>query len=69
MDGLTLLNEAQTVGLSVTADGHRLVVRGPQRLGNLARRLLEHKHDVMAALLAAMTEHEADIIRATENGP
>ena len=50
MDGMTLLAEAQEAGLTVLADGDRLVVRGPKSAEKLARRLLQNKAQVMAAL-------------------
>lgn len=50
MDGLTLLTEARSAGLTVTAEGERLVVRGPRLAGELAQRLLSHKADVLDAL-------------------
>jgi len=50
MDCLMLLNEARAVGLVVLADGDRLVVRGPRSADAVARRLLEHKAEVMRAL-------------------
>lgn len=52
MDGMTLLAEARAAGLEVRADGDRLVVRGPRTRENLARSLLAHKPDVMAAIHA-----------------
>ena len=50
MDGLTLLAEARAAGLTVEADGPRLVVRGPKRAATVARRLLDQKRAVMEAL-------------------
>lgn len=50
MDGLTLLSDAAAAGLTVRADGDRLVIRGPRKAEPLARRLLEHKRQVIAAL-------------------
>jgi len=52
MVGLRLLDEARAAGLSVTADGERLVIRGPKRAASVARRLIAGKSDVMAALAA-----------------
>jgi hypothetical protein len=51
MDGLTLLRRAQDAGLAVDVDGNTLVIRGPKRAEHLARLLIEHKLDVMAALV------------------
>lgn len=50
MDGVALLSEARDAGLDVLADGERLVVRGPRRAEPVARMLLDHKADVLAAL-------------------
>jgi hypothetical protein len=50
MDGLTLLAEARAAGLKVKAEGTRLVVRGPREAEPVAKRLLAHKAEVMAAL-------------------
>jgi hypothetical protein len=50
MDGMTLLEEARAAGLTVLAEGGRLVVRGPKRAADLARRLLANKDQIMASL-------------------
>ncbi len=50
MDGMTLVSEARAAGLIVLADGDRLVIRGPRSADAVARRLLEHKAEVMRAL-------------------
>ena len=50
MDGLNLLAEASAAGLRIRRDRDRLVVRGPRDAEALARKLLEHKVDVFAAL-------------------
>jgi len=50
MDGLTLLSEATAAGLTIRVDGDRLVIRGPKTADAVARRLLEHKPEVVAAL-------------------
>ncbi len=55
MDGLILLHEAQDAGLTVLAEGDRLRVRGPRRAEAIARRLLDHKFDVIP-LLSARSE-------------
>lgn len=52
MDGLTLLEEARAAGLSVTADGERLRIRGPRRAEAIALRLIAHKAIVLRALMA-----------------
>ena len=54
MDIVTLLlAEARTAGLTVTGDGDRLVIRGPRKAEVLARRLLDEKAAVLAALRPA----------------
>ncbi len=50
MGGVALLADARAAGLTVRADGDKLVVRGPRRCAALAQSLLDHKPDVMAAL-------------------
>ena len=47
---MTLLSDAAAAGLTVRADGDRLVIRGPRGAEAVARRLLGHKAEVMAAL-------------------
>ncbi len=46
----TLLSRAAGAGLSVRADGDRLVIRGPKSADAVARLLLAHKAEVMEAL-------------------
>ena len=50
MDGLKLLAEARQAGLTLRAEGERLLVRGPRHLEALAKRLLAHKAEVLPAL-------------------
>lgn len=50
MDGLSLLAEARASGLSVNAISGRLVIRGPRQAEAIAKRLIEAKVAVMAAL-------------------
>lgn len=45
-----LLADARAAGLTVTADGDRLVVRGPREAGHLARAVLARKAEVLADL-------------------
>jgi hypothetical protein len=52
MDGMTLLRQAREAGLTVAADGGKLVIRGPRRAERTARLLLAHKPAVMTALAA-----------------
>jgi hypothetical protein len=54
MDGLILLNRAREAGLAVEADGNKLVIRGPRRAESVARLLIEHKPEVLAALAPVM---------------
>jgi hypothetical protein len=59
MDGMTLLEEARAAGLTVRVDGARLVVRGPRAAEAMARRLLERKVEVLAALATPITAQPA----------
>ena len=52
MDGMSLLREARTAGLTVTAEGDRLTIRGPRRTDRLAKLLIQHKADVLPLLSA-----------------
>src|SRR5262245_65192722 len=52
MDGLTLLEQARSAGLTVIVQGDKLVIRGPRRAGPLAEQLLAHKGEVLDALTA-----------------
>jgi hypothetical protein len=55
MDGLTLLRRAREAGLAVKAEGDKLVIRGPKRAAPVARLLIDHKPDVLAALAPGAT--------------
>ena len=50
MDGLTLLSEGRAAGLTVIADGNRLVIRGPRSGDAVAQQLLAHKTVVLTVL-------------------
>lgn len=50
MVGLKLLTDAERAGLKVSADGDRLVIRGPKRAEPLALKLIENKIHVLAYL-------------------
>ncbi len=50
MDGLILLNKAQSAGLTVEAQGDRLFIKGPKRAEAVAKELIDRKTVVMAAL-------------------
>jgi hypothetical protein len=50
VDGLSLLAEARLAGLSVAAEGDRLVIRGPRKAEVVALRLIDHKGEVLAGL-------------------
>lgn len=56
MDRLTLLARATAAGLTVTADGDRLVIRGPKGADAIARDLIAQKPAVLAALAAEPPE-------------
>ena len=45
-----LLDRARAAGLTVLADGDRLIVRGPQTAEALAHELLTHKTEILAIL-------------------
>ena len=60
MDGLILLRRACDAGLAVAAEGDKLVIRGPKRAEAIARLLIEHKPEVMAALVPAKAVKEAE---------
>ena len=53
MDGVELLSQAHAAGLTVTAEGDKLVVRGPWSAEPLAKELLEHKVEILAHLRRA----------------
>jgi hypothetical protein len=50
MDTLTLIAQARAAGLTLRADGDRLVVTGPRSAEALAMQLLDHKPTVLAVL-------------------
>ncbi len=52
MDGVALLKQAASVGLSVRADGDKLVIRGPRKAEQVVRLLTEHKPAVLATINA-----------------
>jgi hypothetical protein len=80
MVGLRLLEAARAAGLTVMAEGDRLVVRGPKHAGKLALQLLNSKAEVMAAMARADTappgqptgdtvEFGDDVIAVWEDSP
>ncbi|MFB3893284.1 MAG: hypothetical protein ACE15C_14815 [Phycisphaerae bacterium] len=50
MAGMTLLEEARSVGLEVRTEGNDLVVRGPRDAGHVARKLLAEKAATIEAV-------------------
>jgi hypothetical protein len=50
MAGMTLLEEARSVGLEVRTDGNDLVVRGPRDARRVAERLLAEKAATIEAI-------------------
>jgi len=52
MDGISLLQEARTAGLSVTTEKDRLTIRGLRRAEWLAKLLIQHKADVLPLISA-----------------
>jgi hypothetical protein len=53
MDDMKMLAEARLAGLTVRAEGGRLIVRGPRRLEAMARRLLSRKAELLKLLPGA----------------
>jgi hypothetical protein len=71
MDGLKLLAKARAAGLTVEAQGDRLVIKGPKRANAVANELIENKTKVMAALAktsAIPSKVHSAITGRTENG-
>ena len=68
MDGVALLDRAREAGVRVEADGDRLIVRGPGAAEGLAKQLLAHKPDVLAALgrLGATRTHGGSTLPAED---
>jgi len=56
---MSLLEQARQAGLTVTADGDRLVVHGPKEAAALAEELLDHKDEVMPLVAEAWNERIA----------
>src|SRR5262245_4058925 len=50
MDGLTLLEQARSAGLTVIVQDDKLVICGPRRAGHLAEQLLARKGEIIDAL-------------------
>ncbi len=67
MDGLSLLADAAAAGLVVTAAGDKLLIRGPRSADALARRLIEHKVAVLAALPTAKNVYVYETTTTAEN--
>ena len=54
MGGLTrLLGRAGAAGLTVRAEGDRIVIKGPRQAESIARELLGHKAEILALLAGA----------------
>jgi hypothetical protein len=60
VDVVGLLKRAAEAGLAVTAEGDRLVVRGPRAAESLAHELIRNKPEVMAALAASVIDVDHD---------
>jgi hypothetical protein len=67
VDGVILLQRASEAGLAVTAAGDKLVIRGPRRAEPVARLLIAHKPEVLAALVPG--KHSADRVGAVDRPP
>jgi len=50
MDAVTLIEEAQAIGLSIEVDGDHLHVRGPKEAGHIVHQLRANKVAVLAVL-------------------
>jgi hypothetical protein len=50
MDIAALIQEATQAGLRLIPEGERLRIRGPKKADAIARRLLDHRAEVLAAL-------------------
>ena len=50
MGCVSLLDEARAAGLTLRADGDKLIIRGPRSAEPVARRLIDRKAEVLAAL-------------------
>jgi len=53
MDGLALVEQAQTAGLKLSVINGKLVMKGPRRLEPLAKLLTDNKEVVIAVLLGS----------------
>ena len=68
MEALTLIRQAQDAGLTVEAQGDKLLVQGPQSAELIVRRLVQHKPAILKALrqrtpgsfLSSLSLHFAD---------
>jgi hypothetical protein len=69
MDGLTLLNRARAAGLTVSAHDGVLNIKGPPRADALARELIEHKPEILAALDTPGASMEAVETQGPATGP
>ncbi len=69
MDGIMLLHRAREAGLKIEVEGDKLIVRGPRRLEPLARRLLDRKPEILAALGAGAGAGETPAPAAHEIPP
>lgn len=69
MDGVMLLEDAHSAGLTVRVDGDRLVLRGPPSAEAVAKKLLWHKGDVMKAMTASMALTVVETGNDTDLGP
>ena len=61
MEGLKLLEEARSVGLSVRVEGGELIIRGPRSADAVAHRLLANKAEVVACFNGTGNESDSDM--------
>ena len=67
MGGLALIREAEAAGLSIRADGDKLVIRGPRQAEPIARKLIAHKPAVLSVLRQPTTEPAPIIATISED--
>lgn len=76
MDGVILLQQAETAGLVVDAQGDRLVIRGARSAQSIAQMLIAHKTSVLDAIArrsqsasqlpTSTQEHSEHVVHASE---
>lgn len=62
MDALTLIRQAEAAGLTLEAQGDKMIVRGPKSAEPIVRRLAEHKPAILQALEPNWADDAAKVI-------